>query len=309
VKAALTQALAPDAPAALPAANESASRWLERLFFVAERAPDVLRIFRVPLARLAYQLSSEIRSGTSANAFRILGSESTPVQRERLRKAVVENFILFCRDVGQSMRMNVEQLYARIEKIEGDENYARARALRRGAIVVTAHMGSFETGMAALRRQNERVHVVFQRDAFRRFEKMRAALRAKLGIIEAPVDDGWTIWMRLRDALARDEVVVLQGDRVMPGQKGQRARVLDGDMMLPSGPAKLSLATGAPIVPVFALRTTTGNVRLCVEPAIIPGTVESAMAQLAAVIGEYIRAYPEQWLMLQPAWCDDAKSN
>jgi KDO2-lipid IV(A) lauroyltransferase len=138
---------------------------------------------------------------------------------------------------------------------------------------------------------------------------MRSALREKLGVIEAPVDDGWTIWMRLRDALARDEVVVLQGDRVMPGQKGHRAPVLGADMMLPSGPAKLSLATGAPIVPVFAIRTPAGHVRLCVEPAILPDTVENAMAELAAVIGRYIRAYPEQWLMLQPAWCDDAKTN
>ncbi len=30
------------------------------------------------------------------------------------------------------------------------------------------------------------------------------------------------------------------------------------------------------------------------------------MNQLAGVIGKYVAAYPEQWLMLQPAWCEDS---
>lgn len=309
MKADLTQALAPVVPAAPSAAEESTARWLERLFFMSERAPGVLRILRAPLARLAYRFSRGIRRGTSANALRILGPESTPAQREALGRAVVENFILFCHDIGRSMRMSVGELDVRVENIDGDEHYVRARALQRGAIVATAHMGSFEAGMAALRRRDKRIHVVFQRDSFGRFEKIRSALREKLGVNEVPVDDGWTIWMRLRDALARDEVVVLQGDRVMPGQKGQRTPVLGADMMLPSGPAKLSVATGAPIVPVFSIRTGSGKVRLCVEPAILPDTVDKAMSRLAEVIGKYIRAYPEQWLMLQPAWCDDAEPN
>jgi KDO2-lipid IV(A) lauroyltransferase len=167
-------------------------------------------------------------------------------------------------------------------------------------------MGSFEVGMAALRRQDARIHVVFRRDAFGRFERMRSALRAKLGVIEAPVDDGWTVWMRLRDALQNDEVVALQGDRVMPGQKGQAIPVLGADMMLPAGPVKLALATGAPIVPVFTVRTPGGKVRLCVEPAIhvgSPDDLDPAMEQLAGVLGKYLRAHGDQWLMLQPAWC------
>jgi KDO2-lipid IV(A) lauroyltransferase len=282
--------------------------WLERLFWCAEHAPFVLCLLRGLTARTAIRFSKETRQGTLANAARILGSDSTPVERRAFARQVVGQFILFCHDIGQAMRMSADELYGQIERIEGHEHYDAARKQRRGAIVVTAHMGSFEVGMAALRRQDARIHVVFRRDLFGRFERMRSALRAKLGVIEAPVDDGWTIWMRLRDALLNDEVVVLQGDRVMPGQKGQRVPVLGADMMLPSGPAKLALASGAPIVPVFCVRTASGKVRLCVEPSIDvsgPDDVDRAMEQLAAVVGKYIRAHGEQWLMLQPAWCDD----
>jgi KDO2-lipid IV(A) lauroyltransferase len=284
--------------------------WLERLFWCAEHAPFALRLLHRFAGPAAVRFSKETRHGTLANAARILGSDSTAAERRTLARKVVGQFVLFCHDVGRAMSMSADELYGRIERIEGHQHYDAARKQKRGAIVVTAHMGSFEVGMAALRRQDARIHVVFRRDLFGRFERMRSALRAKLGVIEAPVDDGWTIWMRLRDALLNDEVVVLQGDRVMPGQKGQRVSVLGADMLLPSGPAKLALASGAPILPVFCVRLPSGRIRLCVEPAIDvvqPADVNRAMEKLAAVLGKYIRAQGQQWLMLQPAWCEDAK--
>ena len=288
-----------------------ASFWLDSLFRVAEHAPALLRFIRSPLTRGALRCSGAMRAGTLANARRILGSDSTPAQRRAFARRVVEHFILFCHDVGRSMRMTPDELYGQIERIEGHDHYDGARKLKRGAIVVTAHMGSFEVGMAALRRQDARIHVVFRRDAFGRFERMRSSLRAKLGVIEAPVDDGWTVWMRLRDALLNDEVVVLQGDRVMPGQKGHGVDVLGAEMLLPTGPVKLALATRAPIVPVFCVRTPSGRVKLCVEPAIMvnqAGDFDRAMEQVAGVIGKYVRTYGEQWLMLHPAWREDAET-
>lgn len=323
MKAVSSDALPPPAAAAPPGVSprpaplpdSPAGLWLERVFWLAEHAPAFLRFTRGVLARLALRCSPATQGATLANARRILGAASAETQRARLAREVVENFILFCHDIGRSTRMSTDDLLGRIETIGGHEHYAAARAQGRGAIVLTAHMGSFEVGMAALRRQDARIHVVFRRDAFSRFERMRSALRAKLGVIEAPVDEGWTVWMRLREALLNDEVVVLQGDRVMPGQKGQRVPVLGSDMLLPPGPVKLALATGAPIVPVFSIRTPAGNVRLCIEPAIMVerddsgAEAERAMGQVAAVIGKYIAAHPEQWLMLQPAWCGDAGAN
>jgi lauroyl/myristoyl acyltransferase len=99
--------------------------------------------------------------------------------------------------------------------------YQEARRNQRGAVIVTAHLGCFELGMAALVEHEKRVHVVFRRDPSPRFDRLRSRLREMLGVREAPVDDGWATWSRLRDALSSDEVVLIQGDRVMPGQKGQ----------------------------------------------------------------------------------------
>jgi KDO2-lipid IV(A) lauroyltransferase len=155
--------------------------------------------------------------------------------------------------------------------------------------------------------QEKRIHVVFKRDTGR-FERIRQGLRQRLGVVEQAVDDGWGVWVKLRDALQADEVVAIQGDRVMPGQKGSRVPFLGGHMLLPTGPVKLALASGAPMAPVFSVRTPEGKIRLFIEEPIHVGhDVDEAMAKLADVIGRYVAQYPEQWLVLHPAFEEDAK--
>lgn len=245
------------------------------------------------------------------NARRLLGEGSTIEDREGLGRRVIENFFDFICDVGRTSHMSRDQLLDRIERIEGDDRYRAVRALRKGAIIVTAHMGSFEVGMAALLEREKRVHVLFRRDAIGLFEQTRSALRKRLGVNEVPVDEGLSVWLRLRDALARDEAVLIQGDRTMPGQKGRPVKFLGGHVMLPTGPVKLAMASGAPILPVFTIRLPDGRVRLFVEEPFIvrpEDSSEAAMERLASVIERYVRAYPDQWLMIHPAWCEDSSS-
>src|SRR5688572_8835932 len=109
-----------DRPEALPA---SESFVLDHVFAVAEHAPRLLRLTHALLARIAFRCSSSIRAGTRANAAHILGQGATRARRDALARRVVEHFILFCHDVGRSMRMTEDELFAEIERIDGHEHY------------------------------------------------------------------------------------------------------------------------------------------------------------------------------------------
>jgi KDO2-lipid IV(A) lauroyltransferase len=201
----------------------------------------------------------------------------------------------------------------RIADIEGVEAYHEARSLGRGAILVSAHLGSFEIGLAALHKHEPRVHVVFQRDRERsEFERLRTSHRQRLGIMEAPIDDGLAMWMRLRDALGHNEVVLMHGDRVMPGQKGERIKFLGRYALLPTGPLRLALASGAPIVPLFAPCDPDGRIRILLETPIVVDPqaalhdgIHPAMRELTATMERIIRRYPNQWFMVHSPWCED----
>jgi KDO2-lipid IV(A) lauroyltransferase len=133
-----------------------------------------------------------------------------------------------------------------------------------------------------------------------------------MGIVEAPIDDGLAMWLGLRDALNRNEVVLVHGDRLMPGQRGVRMEFLGRPALLPSGPVRLAIASGAPIVPLFAPRDPDGRVRILLEKPILVDphaalidVVHPAMRELANAMERIIRRYPDQWIMVHQPWCED----
>jgi phosphatidylinositol dimannoside acyltransferase len=282
------------------------------LFWLGRHVPGVLPILKPLAVRLAVRCSASVREGVFANARRLLGTGASAKERAVFADKVVGNFYDFVADVAVSGTMTAAQLRGRVEVIEGREAYLARRKAGGGAIIVTAHMGSFEVGLAALADVEPYVHVVFKRDRMDGFETIRRTLRANLGILEAPIDDGWDTWLRLRDALARNHVVVMQGDRAMPGQKAQAVPMLGGHVMLPLGPLKLAQISGSPIIPVFSMRSPGGRYRLIAEPAILVDAeadlidgVHPALLELGNNIQKHVSAHPDQWLMLTPAFVED----
>jgi len=244
----------------------AADFWLNLLFWQARSAPIIGSIAKPIGIRLAWRCSEHVRTVTSLNARRIFGPEISARQTHAYAKGMLSHFFDFVCEVGKCVGLSDQQLREQVESVSGQDAYDAARSAGKGAIIATAHMGSFEAAAAALLEREKKVHVVFKRDDMSRFEQVRSALRKRLGVIEAPIDDGWTVWLRLRDALMRNEVVMLQADRVMPGQKGCPLPFLHGHVELPTGPIKLALASGSPVVPIFALRAKSGRMHINIEP-------------------------------------------
>ena len=298
--------------AAAGAAPGSGSRaFLRALFSVARSAPWALDLIRPVAVWGTFLASVRVRRAVRGNSRNIFGVRSRRAEM-RFVRSVIRHFFDFVADVGQSQRLSAEELRAKIERVDGRDEYLRQRPRHRGVIILTAHLGSFEIGLAALAEVEPVIHVVFKRDALDGFELIRKGLRERLGIREAPIDDGWDTWIGLRDALKADEVVVLQGDRAMAGQKAEAVPFFKGRLRLPTGPVRLAQLTGSPIVPVFVVRTNGGRCRLSVEEPIyvdvneprIDG-IDPALLRIGKVMEKYIGAYPEQWLILDSAFVED----
>ena len=278
---------------------------LNALFRVAPRAPWLLRWLRPLAVRSTVILSHAVRRNTRLNASRIFRRALDNAEQRDFTESVVGNFYDFVTDMGRSAAQSVDQLLARVDNVHGLERYRAARAAGRGAVLVTAHIGSFEIGLAALRREESNVCVVFKRDSFGAFERLRARIRAKLGVHGAPIDDGLLSLLRLRDALVANAVVVLQGDRAMPGQRAQIVPFLGGSICLPIGPLKLARLTGSPIIPVFVIpgqRRDHFDIHLG-EP-IAPS--DHAIFAIAHEIQTIVSRYPDRWLTLDRAFFEDA---
>jgi KDO2-lipid IV(A) lauroyltransferase len=81
---------------------------------------------------------------------------------------------------------------------------------------------------------------------------------------------------------------------------GQPTRMVDG-------PARLALATGAPVVPGGVYRDAGNRHRVVLDPPILPDPgaadpVTDLTARLAAALERRIHEHPDQWMWIHPRW-------
>jgi len=75
---------------------------------------------------------------------------------------------------------------------------------------------------------------------------------------------------------------------------------------LPEGPAKLALATGAPLLPTFMIRLPDDTFAYIVDEPIWADksrqTVDDIMRQVAVALERVIRQHSEQWFLFHDLW-------
>lgn len=272
------------------------------------RAPAFARAIRPTIVRAVWWSVPRWRRSLVANARMVLGPDASDADLRSHGLAVLDGMQRFIEEVVSGSDETTADLVGRLRRFRGLHAFIEARERRRGLIMVSIHMGPFETALAVLRLFEPDVHVVFARDRLRRFEGIRSRLRDRLGVIEAPVEDGVAMWTSLSEALARDEAVLMLGDRVQPGQPGVAVPFLGGLARLPTGPVKLAMISGAPIVPTYCWRDGDG-VSIRIERPIIvePGYERDlanhpAMAALVASMERAIRERPREWLAVHRVW-------
>lgn len=272
------------------------------------RAPRLARAIRPAIVRAVWWSAPPWRRSLVANARNVLGPGASADDLRSHGLAVLDGMQRFIEEIASGSDETPAKLVGRLRRFRGLHAFVEARERRRGLIMVSIHMGPFETALAVLRLFEPKVHVVFARDRLRRFEGLRSRLRDRLGVIEAPVDDGVAMWTSLREALARDEAVLLLGDRVQPGQPGAAVPFFGGLARLPTGPVKLAMISGAPILPTYCWRDGDGvSVRIERPIVVEPGYERNlashpAMGALVASMERAIRERPREWLAVHRVW-------
>jgi len=192
---------------------------------------------------------------------------------------------------------------------EGEAFIRAALAEGRGVILVSAHLGNWETAGGLLR---ERVSGNFS----------IAMVRAEANRLNAYLDktqgSGLTVIalddengsLQILTALRRGEAVAMHGDRFLPGARTRRVDFMGGTAAFPEGPFQLAALAGSPIITCFALRTGTRRyVFRAFPPETLASTreqrasaVEQAVKQYAARVEAMVRENPYQWFNFYDFW-------
>ena len=190
-----------------------------------------------------------------------------------------------------------------IAEVRGMEHLERARLAGRGAILLSGHFGNFELLGAFLGRLNP-VDFLVRPLKNRGVAAQLAGWREAAGVGQIAAGAGLR---RVYEALRANRWVALLADQDARRQ-GTFVPFLGRQASTPIGPARLSLATGAPIVTGFCFRRPDGRHELHMDPPVEVDdpTAADAAERLTALhtarLEQWVRRRPEQWFWLHRRW-------
>jgi lauroyl/myristoyl acyltransferase len=200
-------------------------------------------------------------------------------------------------------------------------NYTDAVERGQGVVVVSMHFGAWEEGLAAWNGTDSRLALLAEQLRPQKLFDAIAGARGALGVRVIPIDveamrTGDLQTARRTGAAAMREVfkhirgggaIAVAIDRDLTGT-GVFMPFFGAPAKIPLGVVEVALRTGAAVVPAALVRTRHG-----VEGQVFPEVEydgeaprEAEAARVAQVIlrtfEEMIRAYPEQWHVLDRVW-------
>jgi KDO2-lipid IV(A) lauroyltransferase len=195
---------------------------------------------------------------------------------------------------------------------EGVGHLEDALAAGKGAIAVMPHLGGWDFGAAWFCALGYPVTVVAERIDPPELFDWFVSLRSDLGMKVVPLGpEAGTAVLR---ALKNNELVGLISDRDIPGT-GIEVDFFGERTTLPSGPATLSLRTGAPIIPTAVYFRGRRSHHGVMRPPIVAerhGRMREDVTRvtqlMATELEALIRVAPDQWHLLQPNWPSDLEA-
>ena len=263
-----------------------------------------LPVFRA-LGGVAHASLPAVRGTVRRNQAQVLGLEpDDPLVRSAAREA----FDLYARYWLDSFRaplLSADEVDRRFV-MEGSEAIDAALEAGTGCIAALPHMGNWDVAGKWVSQHYPRVAAVAEDLRPKRLTDLFVEHRRRLGMHILPLTANGNVGRQLARLLAANWIVALVADRELSG-RGVEVRMFGRTRRLPSGPALLSITTGAPLL-ACAVFTTDDGWRCDVRRIAFEATgerrddVRELTQRLASAFERAVASRPPDWHMFQPAW-------
>jgi KDO2-lipid IV(A) lauroyltransferase len=184
-------------------------------------------------------------------------------------------------------------------RAEGIQNWEQAHARGKGVIFFCSHLGSWETGAAAVALTGVPATIVTTRLTPRWLHEKITACRASVGM-DAAFHPGSMI--SVLKTLRRGGSVAFMNDQYARPPMGLPVMFFKTRVDTLSVVGPLARRTGAAVLPLFTFRDADGTTVARIEPEFDfganPDDAEAATQRVASRVERWVRAHPEQWLWI-----------
>jgi KDO2-lipid IV(A) lauroyltransferase len=195
-----------------------------------------------------------------------------------------------------------------VDQDRGASKIDQCLAENNGLIVWTAHLGNAEFASRLLEMHGRPVNVarVVEDNPAERMLRDRMA-NDRLKIVD--LRDGARATIELLQALRRNEIVAIQGDRVYHPRHSASVSFFSEPAAFPLGPFLLSQVSGAPVLPGFVIREGWLRYRVIMGDPILPlqsgdrnDCQRAGLCEAVRFLETALTAHPDQWLNFYNIW-------
>ena len=239
------------------------------LFFAKKQRNGLIQFYQIAL-HLNYQKAKKL----SFQNFYIFG------------KTLIDRIAFFTRHKNKySQNFNNEKVLLEIVNKQ------------KGGILLSAHLGNWETAANLLNlRVTNTINVLMIDEEV---EKVKALLTLKTGGPKfnlIPIKNDFSHLILIHQALKRNELIAIHGDRVFDSSKTIEMDFLGKKAAFPIGPFMIAHKFKVPITFVYAVKTSKFHYELsATDPFISEGSLEEIVEKYVKSLEKMVKLYPNQW--------------
>lgn len=191
---------------------------------------------------------------------------------------------------------------------DGEENLRAIAQLKKGGILLSAHIGNWDVAGHLFTRLETPINIVMYDGEHEQIKQYLESVTGKRTMNIILIKDDLSHIYAISEAFVRNELVCMHADRFVEGNKTLSADFLGQPARFPMGPFLLAAKFKVPVSFVFAVKDSKLHYHFFASPVKEYSDADK-QAVMRSMLDEYVnemenklRAYPEQWFNYYDFW-------
>ncbi len=191
---------------------------------------------------------------------------------------------------------------------DGEENLHKIAALKKGGILLSAHIGNWDVAGQLFKRLESRINIVLYDGEHEQIKEYLEGVTGKRNMHVIVIKNDLSHIYKISEALSNNELVCMHADRFMERNKTLTAGFLGQPARFPLGPFQLASTFKVPVSYVFAVKESNFHYHLFASEikdyaAVAKNDIIPQMlTEYVVEIEKKVKQYPEQWFNYYDFW-------
>jgi predicted LPLAT superfamily acyltransferase len=191
---------------------------------------------------------------------------------------------------------------------DGEENLQKIAALKKGGILLSAHIGNWDVAGYLFKRLETPVNIVLYDGEDEQIKQYLEGVTGKKSVNIIVIKKDLSHIYAISDALNKNELICMHADRFLEGNKTVTTDFLGEPARFPVGPFLLASTFKVPVSYVFAVKENKLHYHLFASEIKDYSEIsrneliKQMLVDYAAEMEKKVKQYPEQWFNYYNFW-------